>query len=209
VNLRRLAAAGIWLGAAALVVLAARSLAYALAPPTLLVAPLQHSAGGPHLVRIALVALALAAALAMSVLWLVSLGVRERAALALAEAPRLRPLRIAAHALALTVVTSLGFAALESYLHLRAGLGWHGLHCLLGPVHRDVLPFLAGLSMVAAAVIEAGSHVLAWMQRTVRLLLERHTRGAVPTPALLLSPARLVAPLLVVATRSRGPPLAA
>jgi hypothetical protein len=209
VNVRRLVSVGTWLGAAALVVLAARSLAYALAPPTLLVGPLQHSAGGPHLVRIALLALAVCAGLAVAVLWLASIGVRERAALTFVEGPRLRPIRIAAHALGLTAVTSLGFAAFESYLHARAGLGWHGLHCLLGPVHRDALPFLAGLSTVAAAVIEAARHVLRWMRRTVRLLLERPAYGAAPAPPVRLSPARLVAPLLVVVTRSRGPPLAA
>ena len=39
------------------------------------------------------------------------------------------------------------FAMLESTLHWRAGLGWHGLHCLTGPVHRNAIPILGALSL--------------------------------------------------------------
>jgi hypothetical protein len=68
--------------------------------------------------------------------------------------------------LALALTTTVAGGLFEAYLHWRAGLGWHGLRCLLGPVHRDLIPFETGLSFVAAAVVAAAAHVLAWMRRT-------------------------------------------
>ena len=67
---------------------------------------------------------------------------------------------------------------LESYLHWRAGLGWHGLHCLLGPVHRDAIPVLGALSLLAVAAHGAIEHLLAWARRLVALLAAR-----LPAPA--------------------------
>jgi len=206
---RRLASAGMWLSAAALVVLAARSLAYGLAPATPLAATLRRSAGGPNLVVVAVVAIAVCIALAAAVLWLAAVGVRERAALTGEERPRLDVRRIGAHTAALTLVAGLGFAAFESYLHLRAGLGWHGIHCLLGPVHRDALPFLGGLSLVAAALIEASRHVLRWMRRTLRLLLECQAPAGQPALLVLPRPVFGAACAQVALPRSRGPPFAA
>ena len=58
--------------------------------------------------------------------------VPRAAALLRAQRPRLRAARVRS-------------------LHWRAGLGFHGLDCLLGPVHRDALPILAALRVIVAA----------------------------------------------------------
>src|SRR5207302_1952780 len=74
--------AGAWSGTAALVVLGARVLAYALAPaPTELTFELQRSVGGPRLVIVSLCSIGLAAAAAAAALGLAVLAVRERLAL--------------------------------------------------------------------------------------------------------------------------------
>jgi hypothetical protein len=71
-----------------------------------------------------------------------------------------------AAAAVLALLTSLAGGLLEAYLHWRAGLGWHGLHCIFGPVHRELWPIASALSVVAAALVSAAEHVLAWMRRT-------------------------------------------
>jgi hypothetical protein len=163
------------LGAA--VVLAARTIVYALAPwRTLAALELEHRAGGPHLATVLAAGVAAAALVAGAVLWLAAVAVRERLALerrTLVEPPRLSPLRLGLRAVAFFTATSLAFAYFESYLHWRAGLGWHGLHCLVGPVHRDAVPVLAALSLVAVAGHGAVEHLLAWAQRLVALLAAR------------------------------------
>src|SRR3954470_9909618 len=159
-----------WGLAVVLVVLAARALAYALspAPPA---ATLGHAAGGPALPVVALVCGALGLGTACAVLWVAALGVRERQLLECATpAPALDLRRAALRAGVLFAVASLLFAALESTLHWRAGLGWHGLACLTGPVHRDAIPILVALSLVAAAAVAAGEHVAAWARRTLARL---------------------------------------
>jgi hypothetical protein len=159
--------------AAALVVLLARSIAYAIAPsPASRV--LEHRAGGPALPVLALVALALGGSVAIAICWLAAFGVRERALLErrvlVVATPRFRPARMVALALGLSVVTSVGGGLLEAYLHWRAGLGWHGVQCVFGPVHRDLVPIAASLSFIAAALLAAAEHVSAWMRRTFALL---------------------------------------
>ena len=63
--------------AAALIVLLARSIAYAITPsPAARV--LEHRAGGPALPMLTLVAVALGASLAIAICWLAAFGVRER-----------------------------------------------------------------------------------------------------------------------------------
>jgi hypothetical protein len=145
------------IGAAAvtLVVLLARSLAYA-AEPGPSARFLAQRAGGPAPPVLAIVALSIGAVLAITVCWLVAVAVRERALLERSAAEPFAVVRACALALALT----------EAYLHWRAGLGWHGLHCLVGPVHRDLIPLETALSFVAAAIISAVRHVAAWMRRT-------------------------------------------
>ena len=116
------------------------------------------------------------------------------------------PQRSASNPDTLFVASSLVFDALESYLHWRAGLVFHGLHCLIGPVHRDALPLLAAASLVAAAVVAAASHLVRWMRRTLRALARRRVPYFSPP---VLVPAR---PVLAVARpaserlRTRGPP---
>ena len=121
----------------------------------------------------------------------------------------IRLVRIAVGTVLLGVATSLAFALLESYVHWRAGLGWHGLRCLVGPVHRDAIPFLWSLSLLAAAVLAAVEHLVAWMRRTIASILEavrkRTERSAAP-----LQPRSSSAPrptLLPFGASPRGPPV--
>ena len=193
-----------WLGAVAAVVLAARAIAYALSPSPLARA-FEGRAGGPALPFVVVGAAVLGLALAAAVVGVAALGVRERALLADASPPPLRLGRSLARAAVLFVVTSLAFALLESWEHWRAGLGWHGLHCLTGPAHRDAIPLLAALSLVAAALAAALEHVLAWMRRTIAVLRRRRLAPiALPILFVSLQPAPAGAP--VCAPSARGPP---
>ena len=136
-----------------------------------------------------------------AVLWLAALGVRERRLL------DRRPLRrgaapaarrvVAAARVVLFAVTSLAFALVESTIHWRAGLGWHGIALPRRPrpPRRDPGPRRALRSSPprSRAALE---HVLRWMRRTVALL---RGRRAAPAAARL----RLRAP---AAPGSRRPP---
>jgi len=196
----------LWPAAIALLVLCARVLAYALAPSPL-ARVLERSAGGPSLVTVALVSLGLAAAASTLVVWLASLGVRERARLRPERvAPALRLRRLGLRAVVLYVASSLAFALFESYLHWRAGLGFHGLSCLFGPVHRDAIPLLAALALVAAALAEAAGHVLAWM-RAVARELRRRRQVPLPLPLRFATPAAPTGRLRAARPRPRAPPL--
>jgi hypothetical protein len=194
------------LAAVASVVLSARSLAY-LAVPDPTARFLRHQAGGPAVPAVALVALAICAVAALIVCWLVAVGVRERALIARREAAPFAVVPTLLTAAALTVATSFVGGMLEAYLHWRAGLGWHGLHCLVGPVHRDLLPFEAGLSFVAAAVIAAARHIAVWMRSTfARLAADLQVLFFAPLPAFGEGTAvRAVA--RVGAASPRAPPL--
>jgi hypothetical protein len=165
------------LGAVILVVLTARSLAYA-AEPSPSARFLRHQAGGPAVPVIALAALGICAVLAVIVCWLVAVAVRERALLERRAAAPFAVARSLMLVAGLALTTCFAGGMFEAYLHWRAGLGWHGLHCLVGPVHRDLIPFETGLSFVAAAVIAAARHIAAWMHRTF-------ARLAAELPALL------------------------
>jgi hypothetical protein len=195
--------------AAALVILVARSVGYAIAPsPAARV--LEQRAGGPGLPVLTLVALALGGSLAIAICWLAALGVRERELLErrvlAAPTARFRPVRALALAVALSAVTSVGGGLLEAYLHWRAGLGWHGLHCVFGPVHRDLLPIATSLSFVAAALLAAAEHVAGWMRRTFALLRTVPPRLSwLPAPSCLVVDARRPS-RRVGNSRSRAPP---
>jgi hypothetical protein len=118
----------------------------------------------------------------------------------------MRPLRVALDASVLAAGGCLAFAALESYVHWRAGMGFHGLHCLTGPVHRNVLPIIPSLALLAAALRGALQHVLAWMRRTIARLRVRPP--AVSHTPLVRSGATRIAfsTLLADRIRVRGPP---
>ena len=180
---------GIWDAATILVVLATRWTVYALAPRSVLLSALAHRAGGPDLTGALVGIVAVAVAISAALLWVAGAAVREQLSLErrrLVETPRLAPGRLAARSLALFLVSSFAFAMTESTIHWRAGLGWHGLGCLLGPVHRDAIPILAALTLVAVAVHGAVEHLLAWTRRLFALLAGRtfHVGYAeVPPPA--------------------------
>jgi hypothetical protein len=198
------------LGAAALVILLARTIAYALASgPTANI--FEHQAGGPALPALTLVSLTLAAAVAVAICWLTTLGIRERALLErrlLVEPVRSFDAgRTFAIWLALSIVTSIAGGLFEAYIHWRAGLGWHGLDCVVGPIHRDLLPIETALSLVAAVALAAAECVLAWMRRKVALLRAVAFRvtyaRAVFRPVGVADPRRLT---LLSAAAARAPP---
>lgn len=198
-----------WTGVAALVVLGARAIAYALSPSPLAGA-LERRTGGPATPVVILVSLGVGLALACIVLWLAALGVRERRLLARVpehQAPRLGLRRVVVRAALLFGATTLAFAALESYLHHRAGLGWHALHCLAGPVHRNAVPILAALSLVAAALAGALEHVLAWMRRTAAALAPRPRALAPALPVDAPPPPAPRSRVRARRDRARAPPL--
>jgi hypothetical protein len=195
----------LWVGAVGLLVLTARSLAYALAPSPL-AGRLQGAAGGPRLVVVTLVSVGLAAVVSTLVVWLAALGVRERQRLRPERvAPTLRLRRLAARAIVLYAASSLAFALFESYLHWRAGLGFHGLSCLVGPVHRNAIPLLAALALVAAALAEAAGHLLGWMRALVRELRRRQLLAHPPVTATAL-PIAVFSRTPVRRARPRAPP---
>ena len=198
----------VWIAACVLAVLAARTLAYQLAPrPTLVGMRLEQAVGGPRLAVVAVAAIAGALVLAAAVVWFAALAVRERHLLVGGPAPEpIRPARVLVDAGALFVASSLVFDALESYLHWRAGLGFHGLHCLIGPVHRDALPLLAAASLVAAAVVAAASHLVRWMRRTLRALARRRVPYFSPPVLVPARPVFAVARPASERLRTRGPP---
>ena len=193
-----------WLGAGAVVVLCARTLVYALSPSPL-AAAFEHQAGGPSLPFVAVGALAAGLGLAAAIVAVAAMGVRERALVELAVAPKLRLRRLALRAAVMFAATSAGFDLFDSYTHWRAGLGWHGIDCLTGPVHRNAIPFLAALSVIACALAAALEHVLSWMRRTIALIRASRLRFA-PLP-LVAAFADVHAPPARIAGAC-GPPVA-
>jgi len=155
-----------------LVILGGRAIGYAVEPGTLASVSGQ-TLGGPGLPAIAAAALALGSAIAVAVCWLAALGVRERRLLErrvlTSPRPVLRPGRVAVHAFVLSGLSAPAAGLLEAYVHWRSGLGWDGVSCVVGPVHRDLIPIIVGLALLAAALVEAAEHVLAWMRRTFAL----------------------------------------
>jgi hypothetical protein len=199
---------GGWAAVVAAVVLAARTLAYALAPDPRAEA-LGRVTGGPRPVVVGSIAVGLAALFAGAVLWLSALGVRERHRLRPAgDAPRLQILPVLVRAIAVSVVASVAFAAVETTIHMRAGLGFHGLHCLTGPVHENALPLIGALSLVAVALVEAVRHAVAFARRVRAAQPARHRVPRAPC-ATILAPrppgSRGFAPLALPS--GRGPPV--
>jgi hypothetical protein len=198
-----------WVAVVGAIELVARTLAYAFSPDPRAEA-FGHVTGGPRPVVIAAIALGLAALLSCAVLWLSALGVRERHRLRRdpGAGPRLRLGRMARRGVALFVVNSILFTAIESTIHVEEGLGFHGMHCILGPVHRDALPLIAALALVASALVEAIQHAFAFGRRIVaaegvRPRLPRAVRAVLVRLAGSASPA-IDAP---VVRGDRGPPV--
>jgi hypothetical protein len=188
-----------------LVVLLARTLAYAAVPgPSARL--FAHRAGGPTLPVLALFALGVGAVLAVTVCWLVGIAVRERALLERRDAEAFAVVRTCALALGLMLTTCVAGGLFEAYLHWRAGLGWHGLHCLVGPVHRDLIPFEAGLSLLAAAILAAARHVSIWMRRTFARLAARLPALPFVESPMFGDTTALCAALRLGAASARAPP---
>jgi hypothetical protein len=202
-----------WLAFVAVLELVTRSVVYGLAPtPDAASRELGGRLGGPGFVTVLVVALGLAAVLSAGLVWLAALGVRERWALAedrpAGGPPRVSVAALLARAVALTLAGWLTFAAVETAIHLHEGLGFHGLECLVGPVHRNALPVVAALALLASALVAAAQVVLAWMRRTVgRFARPRPaSREAAGLPALPFSaPARRAQ--YACCAPARGPPL--
>jgi hypothetical protein len=207
------------LGWAALVVvvdLIARAFAYALATsdnPAR--ARLAGDFGGPHLVVLSIVVVIAGVVAAAALIALAEMGVRERWALAdertRGPKPRMAVRGVLARAVAVWMAGLVVFMLVESYIHWRAGLGFHGIHCLEGPVHRNVIPIIGALALVGSAAASALGHLLAWMHRVVervfvvgRRSAATRARVAVPSRRFLSAPC---APVLA-ALRARPPPAA-
>ncbi len=199
-----------WVTVIALLELATRAVVYALAPEqSLQMTSLSAKFGGPQLVVVALVAIGLAVILSTAVLAIAARGARSHHALRSPDAPgpKLPVAQTVRRAGALTVTAWLTFAAVESYTHWRAGLGFHGLNCLWGPVHVNAMPVAAGLAIVAAAALTAAQHLLRWMRRVVaRLLLRRPVAPARPTVARLRRGLTVTRPALSCAAAYPRPP---
>ncbi|HZC28617.1 MAG TPA: hypothetical protein VE269_02665 [Gaiellaceae bacterium] len=203
--MRRVLPAAAWTATTALVILLARTIAYAVRPSPI-AELLRHRAGGPALPALSLVALTAGSSLAIVITFLAWLGVREQALVERRPPPRLSVARMLRRAAFLWCAAAALGGFFEAYLHWSAGLGWHGLHCVVGPVHRDLLPIDAALSLVATAIATAVAHVVTWMRRTLQRLrcvtpyIRRGSSGpAAATPVLHVQPRP-------AARGPRGPP---
>jgi hypothetical protein len=135
------------------VVLVGRAIAYALVDDAA-ARDLAGISGGPRLAGVIATSIAVALVVSTAAIVIARLAAVERGA----RAPRsawqeLR--RCGARALGYSAGAIAAFDAFETIIHVRAGLGWHALHCLSGPVHANALPILIGLATVAAAVTSA------------------------------------------------------
>jgi len=200
-----------WLVVVALLELVTRAIVYAVAPAQAVRAhSLGSGLGGPRFAVVLLVAVGLAAALASGIVWLASLGVAERWELAarrpLGPRPRIRLRSLVVRAAALTLAGWLAFASVESVIHLRAGLGFHGLDCLVGPVHRNAMPVVGALAIVAAALSCAAELLVAWMRRTVASFGRPRPVFLSFTRPVLIGTGRAVSALPPGGPVARGPP---
>jgi len=190
-----------------------RWIAYALAAGTL-AQKLSSQGAGARPAAVAAISLGLALAATATGLWLVAAGLRERSRLELdGWAASSRPFsarRLLARTAALSAATIVVFTTVESLIHYEDGLGFHGWHCIAGPVHQNAAPIMIALSLMAAAVVTAVDAVLAAARRVVaRLVLAAR---ALPRPAATWVTPRL-APLRSRSRHAiaptRGPPLPA
>jgi hypothetical protein len=159
-----------WILLGVLVVATSRQIAYALNGGSL-ADRLSAAGGGPGIAWVAAVALAGSALGTLGGLWLVACGVRERCALELdgwaTTPPSIRLRALARRTVVLSGATAAAFTVFESTLHYERGLGFHGWHCIAGPVHQNAAPIIAGLSLIAAACVTAAEFVLSAVRRAV------------------------------------------
>jgi hypothetical protein len=202
-----------WLLVGVIIVSLGRTIAYALAGGTI-ASRLSEQAGGAHPAMVAAVSLSIAVGVSAVGLWLVATGLRERSRLQLEgwsqEPPALGIARVAQRATLLSAATIVVFTTFESCLHYEEGLGFHGWHCIAGPVHQNAAPILIGLSLVAAAIVTAVDAMLAAGRRLVaRLMLARRAAPRRTGRRALPSGAPLRARLVPRFTPARGPPFPA
>ncbi len=202
-----------WAACLLLVVGISRQIAYGLSDAPL-AERLSAQGGGSNVAAVAATSLGLAALASMVGLWLVATGLRERSRLELdgwaGEGRSISLPGLALRTLLLSVASATVFTSLESWLHYRAGLGFHAYHCLFGPVHENALPILIALSLVVAAAIAAVDAVLSATRRLVARLVGG--RLAVPSRSCRLTPSPCREPRTRVRAggrRTRGPPLPA
>ncbi|HEV8156734.1 MAG TPA: hypothetical protein VGP67_14510 [Gaiellales bacterium] len=202
-----------WALVCVFVVSLGRWIAYALAAGTL-AQKLSSQGAGARPAVVAAISLGLALAATATGLWLVAAGLRERSHLELdgwaAPSRPFRARRLVARSAALSAVTIVVFTTVESLIHYENGLGFHGWHCIAGPVHQNAAPIMIALSLMAAAVVTAVDAVLAAARRVVAQLVL--AARALPQPAAAWFDPR-PAPLRGRSRHSiaptRGPPLPA
>jgi hypothetical protein len=202
-----------WLLVGVIIVSLGRTIAYALTGGTI-ASRLSEQAGGAQPAMVAAVSLSIAVGVSAVGLWLVATGLRERSRLQLEgwsqDPPTLGIAGVARRATLLSAATIVVFTIFESCLHFEEGLGFHGWHCIAGPVHQNAAPILIGLSLVAAAIVTAVDAMLAAGRRLVaRLVLARRAVPPRTGRHALPSGAPLRARLLLRFTPARGPPLPA
>ena len=209
-NARRTA---MWLLVGVIIVSLGRTIAYALAGGTI-AQRLSEQAGGAQPAVVAAVSLSIAVGVSAVGLWLVATGLRERSQLQLEgwsqEPPTVGITSVARRAALLSAATIVVFTTFESSLHYEEGLGFHGWHCIAGPVHQNAAPILIGLSLVAAAIVTAVDAMLVAGRRLVaRMVLARRATPRGTGRRDLPSGARLQARPMPRWTPARGPPLPA
>jgi len=158
-----------------------RWIAYALAAGTR-AQKLSSQGAGARPAVVAAFSLGAALAATATGLWLVAVGLRERSRLQLhGWASSSRPFsaqRLLARSAALSAVTIVVFTAVESLIHYEDGLGFHGWHCIAGPVHQNAAPIMIALSLMAAAVVTT-LPVIVLYTYLQRYMVEGLTAGAV------------------------------
>ena len=144
---------------------------------------------------VTVVSLGLAAAISVAAVWLAALGVRERQRLRPErERPRLRLGRLALRAVG-PLGGELARVRAARVVHpLAGGLGFHGLSCLFGPVHRNALPLLSALALARSGARGGGQHLHAWIRAAVARAPRR--RLVIVLTASLACRPRARAPLL-------------
>ena len=202
-----------WLLVGVIIVSLGRTIAYALAGGTI-ASRLSEQAGGAQPAMVAAVSLSIAVGVSAVGLWLVATGLRERSRLQLEgwsqSPPALGIAGAARRATLLSAATIVVFTTFESCLHYEEGLGFHGWHCIAGPVHQNAAPIMIGLSLIAAAVVTAIDTILAAARRAVaRLVLGTAPRRRPAPGRPAAAPASPRGRSLLALAPTRGPPIPA